>query len=51
MKNEENLVAPAAKLFGNEIVRRGNARNEIGGDEIAAPKVLFPQRTQGNKFI
>jgi len=34
----ENLVAPAPKLFGNEIVRRRNGSAESGGDEVAARK-------------
>jgi len=38
----ENLVAPALKLFGNEIVRRRNGPHETGGAEIVAPKSPVP---------
>jgi len=49
MKNEEyfleNMVAPAPKLFGNEIVRHRNG-NESGATKLQRRKVLFPNVTR-----
>jgi len=48
MKNEENLVenlvAPAPKLFGNEIVRPEMACNETGGAKSGGDAKYCSQR-------